>query len=168
MGELLTREQWGAREPKAVHPRDMDEVTAWVFHEADAAARGMDVLSEEELVRAIQAFHMDERDWDDVGYHYMIGNSGNVYQGRHPDWIGAHCAGFNTPSLGICFLTDGGITLAAGAAAASLVRTSEFVVLHRQLDVFAHREKVQTGCPGDALFGWVEQVRRPGDALGRR
>ena len=48
------------------------------------------------------------RGWSDIGYHYVIYLDGSVHQGRPESKIGAHVAGHNADSIGICYI--GGIT----------------------------------------------------------
>ncbi|KAL5291595.1 PGLYRP3.2 family protein [Megaselia abdita] len=55
-------------------------------------------------VNTIQSLHMDIRRWDDIGYNFLIGNDGYVYEGRGWDNQGAHTKGFNSRSLGVSFL----------------------------------------------------------------
>lgn len=40
--------------------------------------------------------------WKDVGYHYFIDKAGALFPGRSEDTIGAHVAGHNSRSIGIC------------------------------------------------------------------
>ena len=167
MLNVITRDQWGAQPANpAVAVRPLDQVTAWVVHYTDAAALPL-LENEEEAVRAIQNYHMLNNGWFDIAYHYLIGNDGNVFAGRRADQVGAHCQGFNTPSIGVAFLTDDGISPAAGAAFVELVQTVEFVVLHRQLNIDKHSEHVQTSCPGPKVGPWVDAVRGPGGPLAR-
>jgi len=56
-----------------------------------------------------------------VGYHFVIYTSGVVVTGRHPDEIGAHCAGFNAKSLGICMVGTDHFTPAQWSSLAFLV-----------------------------------------------
>ncbi len=39
-----------------------------------------------------------------IGYHYVIARNGALFTGRHEDEPGAHVAGWNAPSLGICLV----------------------------------------------------------------
>ncbi len=39
-----------------------------------------------------------------VGYHYVIARNGAAFSGRHEDEPGAHVAGWNAVSLGICLV----------------------------------------------------------------
>jgi N-acetyl-anhydromuramyl-L-alanine amidase AmpD len=54
---------------------------------------------------AVRRYHIEERGWSDIGYHYYIEKDGKIHQGREEDKIGAHCraADMNHKSLGICF-----------------------------------------------------------------
>jgi N-acetylmuramoyl-L-alanine amidase len=162
--QLVTRKEWEAAPPRAVTRRQLAVVTAAVVHYADAPA--VDLDREDDMVRAIQRYHVDTKGWDDIAYHVLVGMTGRLYQGRPVDVVGAHCQHFNTPTVGICFLTNDGITPQAGAAAVQFVQLLEFTSLHRKLAIFAHREKVHTHCPGDKLAAWVDTVRGPGGVLG--
>ena len=48
-----------------------------------------------------------QRGWRMIGYHYVIRRDGTVEKGRTEETIGAHCAGHNSHSLGICY--EGGL-----------------------------------------------------------
>lgn len=50
----------------------------------------------------IHQWHL-EKGWSGIGYHWVIRKDGNIYQGRPIDVLGAHCEGWNSFSLGICF-----------------------------------------------------------------
>lgn len=39
-----------------------------------------------------------------IGYHYVIGLNGALYYGRHLNEVGAHVAGLNAHSVGICLV----------------------------------------------------------------
>ena len=41
----------------------------------------------------MQTFHMESKGWDDIGYNFMIGGDGAVYEGRGWDSQGAHTKG---------------------------------------------------------------------------
>ena len=53
-------------------------------------------------VTDIRRWHVDERGWRDVGYHYVVTLNGTVQIGREEGRIGAHCRGYNRDSIGIC------------------------------------------------------------------
>lgn len=109
----------------------------------------------------IRALHRGVFGWDDIGYHYVIGNGtmtadGLVEEGR-PEWaVGAHSRGNNERSLGICLvghLSRAHATDRQMKAAVELVRDilgrydlgPDAVRLHRQMPGNS------TECPGDNL-----------------
>ncbi len=54
------------------------------------------------------------RGWSDIGYHYVIERGGALRIGRQgDDTVGAHVAGFNDRTLGICLV--GGLNNRTGA-----------------------------------------------------
>ena len=55
-------------------------------------------------VNDIRRWHVNERGWSDVGYHYVITSDGNVQEGRPMYKAGAHVAGHNHDSIGICWV----------------------------------------------------------------
>ena len=42
--------------------------------------------------------------WDGIGYHYLVCLDGSVEKGRPETKVGAHCTGYNSMSLGICYV----------------------------------------------------------------
>lgn len=55
-------------------------------------------------LESVRRFHMEERGWKDIGYHYFIELDGTLRKGRS-DWsVGAHCTGVNSTSIGVCMV----------------------------------------------------------------
>jgi len=61
-------------------------------------------------VRDIDQWHK-QRGWSGVGYHWVIKRSGLVQTGRPVEKIGAHVAGHNRGSVGICLIGTKQFTL---------------------------------------------------------
>jgi N-acetyl-anhydromuramyl-L-alanine amidase AmpD len=55
----------------------------------------------------IRKWHVEDRGWDDIGYHQVIRRSGAIELGRPLHVAGAHAKGFNARSVGVCLV--GGI-----------------------------------------------------------
>lgn len=45
-----------------------------------------------------------ERGWECIGYHYVIKLNGAIEEGRSVSYMGAHCKGHNSDSIGICYI----------------------------------------------------------------
>ncbi|MBR2290795.1 MAG: N-acetylmuramoyl-L-alanine amidase [Prevotella sp.] len=54
----------------------------------------------------------------DIGYHYVIYRDGSIHNGRDVDLAGAHCAGFNSFSIGVTYV--GGVENIPGVPYARL------------------------------------------------
>ena len=52
----------------------------------------------------IKRWHLMERAFIDIGYHWVIERDGSVKQGRAVDDWGAHAKGHNHQSVGICLV----------------------------------------------------------------
>ncbi len=55
-------------------------------------------------VRSVQNGHMDERDYWDIGYHFLISWDGTIYRGNPEDRQGAHVLDHNSGNLGISLI----------------------------------------------------------------
>ncbi|XP_064640049.1 peptidoglycan recognition protein 1-like [Lineus longissimus] len=158
----VTRQGWHARPPKSTSP--LNTPVGMVFIHHSAMMRCSDVNTCAAQVRAIQNFHMDVRGWDDIGYSFLVGEDGNVYEGRGWDRIGAHTYGYNDVAIGICvmgdFTTVTPNTQALDAVKnliACGVRDSKVTTDYK---LYGHRDskKSHTECPGQAFYdlirGW--------------
>lgn len=116
--------------------------------------------NDDSALQVIQERHRVQNAWADVGYHYMVGKTGNVYEGRPLNVRGAHITGYNTGSLGICLL--GNFMLERPTTAQ--LRSTEALVLwakhHLQLTHIAtHRQFERiTECPGDNLQRYLDAL----------
>lgn len=70
------------------------------------AAHGTATQNHDTTVQQIDAWHR-ERGWSGIGYHFVIRLDGSVNNGRSEDKTGAHVAGFNTGTMGICMSGHG-------------------------------------------------------------
>lgn len=58
-------------------------------------------------IEDIRKWHIQERGWSDVGYHYVVLLDGEIQKGREDNKIGAHCYGHNSTSIGVCYIGGG-------------------------------------------------------------
>ncbi len=54
-------------------------------------------------VDQVRQWHVNDRNFADIGYHFLIRLDGTVEEGRPLDKIGAHCTGQNAHSIGIVY-----------------------------------------------------------------
>lgn len=55
-------------------------------------------------VDTIRRWHVKDRGWKDIGYHYVIYLDGSVHEGRPVEQAGAHTSGHNADSIGIVYV----------------------------------------------------------------
>lgn len=112
----------------------------------------------------IRRDHVSGRNYGDIGYHFVIGSNGTIWEGRALRYQGAHAGGdLNRGKLGICLVGQFESARPTPRAIASLERLVRH--LSRELDiplgaVRGHGEVKATACPGRHLQDWVERWRR--------
>lgn len=81
----------------------MNKVNKIVIHHTADKINGR---SDTELLRAIYSYHAVTRGWGDIGYNYIVGQNGTIYEGRAGgDYVvGAHASYNNIGSVGISVL----------------------------------------------------------------
>lgn len=125
----------------------MRKITKIIVH-CSATPEGRDFT-----VADIDRWHK-QRGWKGIGYHFVIYRDGSVHPGRKIEEIGAHCAGQNADSIGICYIggvaTDGKTpkdtrTPAQKAALRNLI--NELKAKFPCITVHGHREFANKACP---------------------
>jgi N-acetyl-anhydromuramyl-L-alanine amidase AmpD len=79
-------------------------VTEIILHCADTRPEWMGGRPIAEKVAEIRRWHVEQRGWRDIGYHWVIDRDGAVAPGRPETEIGAHVEGHNRGTIGICLL----------------------------------------------------------------
>ncbi|CAG0889007.1 unnamed protein product [Cyprideis torosa] len=114
------------------------------------------------LVRSFQDYHMDVNGWADIGYSFLIGGDGNVYEGRGWDRVGAHTPGYNSNGLGISMIGSFMTSLPNQQALDALNNLIACGVdsgeLQQNYGLIGHRQAVATSCPGDRLYEYVQAM----------
>ena len=101
-------------------------------------------------VETIHKWHLG-RGWLGIGYNFYIRKDGTVYQGRGWEYVGAHCAGYNSVSVGIClegnYETDADMPAAQYEAAVQLIRQAldKYPTI---TEICGHKAHGATACPG--------------------
>lgn len=101
---ILPRSAWNARTPKrALTPLVNSRLTHIVAH-WPGDSRELAGRNSIGLLRAWQAYHMNNRGWNDIGYNYAIDQKGIVWEGR--GWNkGGHVLGEqNAVMVGVLFM----------------------------------------------------------------
>lgn len=104
-------------------------------------------------VDTIRQWHL-QRGFSDIGYHYVIYRDGSIHIGRDESIIGAHCAGHNTNSIGVCYIggcaSDGKTPKDTRTTEQkqSLVKLlKELKIKYPQASIHGHRDFANKACP---------------------
>ncbi|MFI8187852.1 peptidoglycan recognition protein [Streptomyces sp. NPDC085946] len=88
-------------------PRYDDRVVAVFVHHTDSP-NGYDCADAPGIIRGLYTGQTGGRDWDDIGYNFLVDRCGTVYEGRAGGTdrpvTGAHTQGFNHRTTGIAAL----------------------------------------------------------------
>ena len=102
--------------------------------------------------------HVQDRQWADVAYHFLIDKDGTIYEGRDISVRGAHVGGFNTGSVGVCLLGDFRLEAPSQVQLNSTYALNDWLVFRLQLTHLAGHQQFNdwTACPGKFI---TESIR---------
>lgn len=159
---IVTREEWKARKPRNEEQLHYSPTPYVVVHHGGIRQYCYDQEACSKIVRSYQNLHMDDRGWFDIGYSFVIGEDGNVYEGRGWNKVGAHAPGYNFKSIGICIIGDFTDDLPKPAALYALRSLISYGVslgkIREDYKLIGHRQARNTECPGNALYKYVMKL----------
>lgn len=98
--------------------------------------------------KTIHAWHLG-RGFSGIGYHFLVRKNGTIERGRAENLVGAHAAGNNSNSIGICF--EGNFeTESMGEAQKNAGKELIAYICNKYgIDVIIrHKDVASTACPG--------------------
>jgi N-acetyl-anhydromuramyl-L-alanine amidase AmpD len=104
--------------------------------------------------REIQQMHFQFKGYADIAYHYLIDETGQIYEGRSLTVRGAHTGGHNTGTVGIVLLGNFEVSQPTETQLASLHTLSACLIDAYAITHIAGHRDFQPGvtdCPGDNL-----------------
>uniref|UniRef100_A0A3Q2CLG5 Peptidoglycan recognition protein family domain-containing protein n=1 Tax=Cyprinodon variegatus TaxID=28743 RepID=A0A3Q2CLG5_CYPVA len=113
-------------------------------------------------MRSMQRYHQQDKDWADIGYSFVVGGDGNIYEGRGWNWQGAHTYGYNSKGYGVSFIgnfqsrlpSTHSMDLVRKQLASCAVRGGRLVSSYI---IKGHRDMVTSASPGDAFY---QEIKR--------
>lgn len=145
--DIISRGQWGARDPRNRSTVSWAQRREVVVHYSEGPTN--------QSVRSIQNFHMDGRNWADIGYNFLVDTEGRIYEGRGWLVVGAHAPDHNTSGIGVCMIGRNGDSTPAAKRAIRWLYDEAARRAGRSLKKLGHRDVFPTSCPGDELYAWV-------------
>ena len=126
----------------------------------------------QEKVAEIRRWHVEDNKWADIGYHFVIDRDGTVVSGRPLGRTGAHVAGRNSGTIGICLIGGHGSTANDDPfvnfepkqleAAKNLI--ADLMADHPGItEVSGHNQYANKACPGFNVPHWFNVPKPPVD-----
>lgn len=169
---IVSRETWGARPINFDAEEEfgfysLDNPEGWREYEGDLRQSYQTVVihhssvydeNDDRTIIAVQDLHLDQRGWADIGYHFCIGKTGTVYEGRRMSARGTHTELHNTGSLGICLFGNFQTEYPTeDQIKATRALVSWLAVRLRLTHIAGHRDfNSITICPGNNLYAYLD------------
>ncbi len=128
-----------------------------------------------ERIRALYKYHALTKGWGDIGYHFVVDENGQVYEGREggTSVVGGHAYCNNVGTIGIVLMGNFELEQPSQVQVKGLQRllsdlsheygidVTRSVQFHGKTfasPVVGHRDLLSTLCPGYSLFGVLSQI----------
>lgn len=164
--EILDRGTWHAAAPNQKNLDPMDRPNRLTVHHSAVYFRDNRSESAAVQIQHIQREHMHERDYGDIGYHFLIDPAGRIWKGRDLRYQGAHASGANNVrNIGICVL--GNFMRGNGGQGPTKEQVATLRTLMDALmrdygfgadAIYCHSDFKATECPGPLLESVVARL----------
>ena len=130
----------------------------------------------DEMMRAIYYYHTIVRGWGDIGYHYVIGKDGEIFEGKKggDKVVGAHVYCNNIGTVGVSVMGNFQISTVSTKQINSLKTLLSKLTKKYNLkpngtstfhgknipNIIGHRDLAATACPGKNLYSLLAQIRQ--------
>ncbi|ELU11997.1 hypothetical protein CAPTEDRAFT_87192, partial [Capitella teleta] len=148
------RTEWLAREPTSITPLSLPMDYYFIHHSEASHCETVERCMV--LMRAIQDYHQIDLGWADIGYNFLVGEDGKVYEGRGWETQGSHTGEWNPVSYGVCIM---GTFFDFSPNEAALTATQRLMqcgvdkgYLSADYTVHGHRDGMCRTCPGDYFY----------------
>lgn len=111
-------------------------------------------------VDTLRRWHVEERNWDDIGYHFFIKFDGTVHECRNTLFQGAHCKSLNDKSIAICleggFNGEDNFTDIQKRSLYYLI--CEIKETRKNAAVIGHNHFDEKACPSFDVVSWYDAM----------
>jgi hypothetical protein len=170
--KVFSRKAWRARRPRTLtadgHKREL-----YIHHSAGTfggPAQSIDTAAEQAAtMRAIQKFHMDERGWSDIAYHYVVFQPygtlklARIFEGRPVSAVPAAQLGHNSGTVAVCVVDGGKGDRLKLSTKFQLIRLARSIAASKGVTgLGGHRDAPgqSTECPGRYIYPALDEIAR--------
>ncbi len=172
---IIRRSSWGAKSGGGCDSPVYGPTTKGAVIHHTAGSNSYNKADSASIVRATQAYHMNSRNWCDIGYNFLVDKYGQIFEGRaggiDKPVRGAHAGvgAVNEQTMGVSLMgtfSSTAPTSAMKSATAAIVawRFDDYSIpakgtysvggltLNR---IAGHRNVKATECPGAQVYSWL-------------
>lgn len=165
------RSSWTKQVPKPWILKPSSGFDRITVHHSGGAENGS--VQDEDVVKDLEGICVEHktRGYGDIAYHFVIDRRGIVWETRSLAYEGAHVSGQNETNIGVMLLGNYQTQTVTDQQAKSLrilieaLRDKYQIKRHR---IYGHRDLGKSVCPGDNLYKYVEQLRKPDEAKAQK
>jgi hypothetical protein len=115
-------------------------------------------------LQKILYLHKHQKGWADIGYHYIIDQSGKIWEGRNIKYQGAHAQGINNiGNIGVVLIGNFELYRPTESQKKTLFEFVDYLQKKYNIkckNIFPHEHFTGTKCPGKNMMGLVEQLQK--------
>ncbi|MBK9934227.1 MAG: N-acetylmuramoyl-L-alanine amidase [Cytophagaceae bacterium] len=171
---IISREEWCPAGNCPPNPSpSATEVKFLIVHHTDTPNDDTDWAAR---VRQIWSYHVNSNGWADIGYNFLIDQTGKIYDGRADDTQGAHFSGFNRETSGMSLLGNFENIKPPITVIESLEKLVAWKACQKNIDILGksfhsssgqtlnhlsgHRDSgIPTLCPGEQMYKLLPEIR---------
>lgn len=167
MSNIISRETWGARHKDGFYDRKVGRLDKWLHHSVTAQLDANATQAQEEVeVRKLEDIGQS-RFGGGISYTFLIFPSGRIYEGHSIGRVGAHTAGRNSISAGLCLVGNYETNLITVKQATSVSWLLNHGIpqgwwTENKLDG-GHRDTKSTACPGKNAYSQIGAINKAAD-----
>lgn len=172
---IILRKDWGAKKPTKCSFGTYGPRTRGAVIHHTVGSNDYKKSESAKIVRATQAYHMNSRDWCDIGYNFLVDKYGQIFEGRSggidkPVWA-AHSGNkiVNSRTVGVALMG----TFTKTSPSSDMKESTARLVAWRfklaklpakgtyKIDglklnrIAGHRNVIGTECPGEKAYAWL-------------
>ncbi|CAG9838203.1 unnamed protein product [Diabrotica balteata] len=165
--EIISKARWGGRTAIAVEYAIMPVKYVIIHHTVTPQCTTEESCSK--IMQSIQNFHMENLEFHDIGYNFLVGEDGRIYEATGWHKVGAHTRTYNSKSLGLAFIgnfSEKRPNSKALKAARNFIQCAvELGEVDKNYILLGARQVSQTASPGLYLYNdikdWPHFQRNP-------
>ncbi|XP_004520055.1 peptidoglycan-recognition protein SA [Ceratitis capitata] len=156
---IKLKRQWGGKPAKSL-TYQVRPINYVIIHHT-VSDECSEFLKCAAILQNTQTYHMNDLDYDDIGYNFLIGNDGIVYEGTGWGVRGAHTYGYNMNGTGIAFIGNFAEKLPSRSALTAAKKLLACGVKEGELDrnyiLLAASQVSSTQSPGLILYNEIQE-----------